>query len=174
MNQEFKKSSGSPASLPISGPISPEDTLRLLATVEPPIGLADRVHRRLANARKKPAPRGIWQSLMPIRRLQYAGAAVLVLAIAGSMWEAYRPHNVPARTILQGTSTGIQGASSVGPQNSGGFKSAGTERRPATLTPIHVPASKTTPVQKKKPSASRLKPSVKPTPQTSNTSSPLP
>jgi hypothetical protein len=146
-------------SLDMREPTNPEfdtrheatETLRLLATLPPPEGFTDRVHRRVANAAKAPSRRGFWSLWMPMQRLQFAGAALLVLAVGGASWSVYRTNNHAPHA---------SGAPGVAPQvaPSGGFGSAGAERHPSTLAPIKVP-----PVPKKKPSASRAaKPASKP------------
>jgi hypothetical protein len=131
-----------------------EETLRLLAELPPPAYLRDRVHGRLAMEQAKPARRGFWSLWMPAQRLQYAAAALLVVAVAGSTWSVYRAH--PQGAAKVGTPT--QAAPVLRPAASaGGFGSAGAERVPPTLNPIKVP-----PAPKKKPSASKTaKPSPK-------------
>ena len=121
-----------------------DETLRLLAELPPPAELNGRVHRRLAIERDVQgisARRGFWSLWMPAQRLQFAGAAVLVLAVAGSSWSVY--HSRPQ--------TGT-GASSVPPvsrgsavDSVGGFGSAKAERVPPTLHPIKVPTAKKKP-----------------------------
>jgi hypothetical protein len=128
-------------------------TLRLVATLPPPEGLADRVHQRLTDAqtvdRRKPsrsnALLSIWRLWMPMQRLQFAGAALLVVAIGASSWTVYQGKVQPR----QGSQSGAQPAAAPSPA---GFGTAKTERRPATLTPIKVPP----PATKKKPSANHL------------------
>jgi hypothetical protein len=131
-----------------------EETLRLLAELPPPAHLTDRVHRRLALEKAKPARRSFWSLWLPARRLQYAAAAILVVAVAGSTWSVYRGH--PQTGMKPGAHT--QAAPVLPPAASaGGFGSAGAERVPPTLNPIKVP-----PAPKKKPSASKTaKPSPK-------------
>jgi len=123
-----------------------EETLRQLARLEPPIGVADRVHYRLQRAQNAPPSKGFWASWMPLRRMQYAGAAILTIAVGVSSWGVYHAH----RAV---------GPHSVNPQLQGtppsSFGTAGAERHPGTLAPIKVP-----PVHKKKPSASRVKPAA--------------
>jgi hypothetical protein len=118
----------------------PEATLRLLASLAPPDGLSDRVHRRLAKAQAAPGHSSIWGLWMPVRRLQFAGAALLIGAIAVSSWTVLdnRHHKGP---VIQ-TLTPAPGPS--------GFTPSTAERHPSSLTPIKVP-----PAPKKKPSASK-------------------
>lgn len=142
----------------------PEATLRLLAQLPPPEGLADRVHRNLAAAPDPaPAPR-FWSLWLPAHRLQFAGAAVLVTAMAASSWtilESRRPTSPAAKTAVPGTAAD-SGRSA--------FSSADAERHPATLKPIKVPsavppAPKTSSAPKKKPSAAKsraVRPSASP------------
>jgi len=131
-----------------------EKTLRLLAELPPPANLTDRVHRRLAMEEALPERRGFWSLWMPAQRLQYAAAALLVVAVAGSTWSVYRGH--PPAGVKPGAHT--QAAPVLPPAASaGGFGSAGAERVPPTLNPVKVP-----PAPKKKPSASKTaKPSPK-------------
>jgi hypothetical protein len=133
----------------------PESTLRLLAQLSPPDGLSDRVHRRLANA-PEPAPaRRFWSLWLPAHRLQFAGAAVLVTALAASSW-----------TILERRHPQLPAAQNPAPRpaaapDSSAFSTAGSERRPSTLKAIKVPPTpKTSSSQKaapagKKPSAAK-------------------
>lgn len=139
-----------------------EETLRLLATLPPPAELTDRVHHRLglglglglAAEKAAASRRGFWSLWLPAQRFQFAGAAVLVIAVAGSMWGVYRAH--PRAGMQTGTQTGTQVAPPV-PQSpaqsltQGSFGAAKAERVPPTLHPIKVP-----PAPKKKPSASRV------------------
>jgi hypothetical protein len=130
-----------------------EHTLRLVAALPPPVELTDRVHRRLSHGRASLPRRGFWALWMPAQRLQFAGAALLALVFAGSAWSVFHaksgaPGRVPA---AQKTAGPVGPASPVSPATpaAGGFSTAGTERRPSTLTPIKAP-----PAPKKKPSAS--------------------
>ena len=137
-----------------------EETLRLVAQLPPPADLTERVHRRLDNAWLTSPRRGFWSLWMPAQRLQYAGAALLVLAIAGSAW-----------TVRHAGSSGAAGSSNGQPpvqpiaqpmvpsaSQGAGFGPASSEARPSNLNPIKVP-----PAPKKKPSASRpLKHTPKP------------
>ncbi len=133
----------------------PEATLRLLAKMPAPDGLADRVHRRMAHAQAEPQ-RKFWRGWMPTRPLQLAAAGLIVVATAASTWSFYQGHHrVPdaARTtpaVVAPTTT-----------DASGFLTSGAERHPASLKPIKVPP----PAKKKagaakshssKPSASQL------------------
>jgi hypothetical protein len=144
-----------------------DHTLRLVAALPPPIELTDRVHRRLSDARASLPRRGFWALWMPAQRLQFAGAAVLAVVFAGSAWSVFHakgdaPGQVPA---AQNTASPVSPASPISP-TAGGFGTAGTERRPSTLTPIKAP-----PAPKKKPSASHT--AAKRTPKPDATQSAL-
>jgi hypothetical protein len=130
-----------------------EETLRLVAQLPAPEELTERVHRRL-HAASTSGRRGFWSLWMPAQRLQFASAALLVVAVAGSAWtvrHAVRGGAATGQPALQSSGQSIvqQPARQPAPQASG-FSTAGSEARPASLSPIKVP-----PAQKKKPSASR-------------------
>ncbi len=112
-----------------TGRTEAEDTLRLLAQLPPPEGLSGRVLHRLAVERAAAPRRSFWSLWLPMQRVQYAGAALLVVAVIGSTWSVYHVH--PA--------TGVTPSHSA---PSAGFGSAGAERRPATIAPIKVPEQK--------------------------------
>jgi len=124
-----------------------EETLRLVAELPPPAELTDRVHQRLAQglAEAGAARRGFWSLWMPAQRLQFAAAAVLAVAVAGSMWGVYHGKN-GARVVVAPAPV-ANPAANPSPAG-GGFGSAGAERVPPTLTPIKAP-----PAPKKKPGA---------------------
>jgi hypothetical protein len=135
------------------------ETLRLLAELPPPDGLNDRVHRRLdARMGEELTPqRGFWSLWMPVRRLQYAGVAVLVVALAGATWSVRHSRD------------GVPGPQPVAPSAVPGhaFGSAGAEAHPATLKPIVVPPA----APKKKPGAGKAaKRTPKAVPDESNVS----
>jgi hypothetical protein len=139
------------------------ETLRLLVELPPPDGLKDRVHRRV-NARmdarmgEELAPRrGFWSLWMPVRRLQYAGVAVLVVALAGATWSVRHSRDgVPAQPLVP----------SAVPAGHA-FGSAGAEAHPASLKPIVVPPA----APKKKPGAGKAaKRTPKAVPDESNVS----
>ncbi len=129
-----------------------EETLRLVAQLPPPADLTERVHRRLDNARLTSPRRGFWSLWMPAQRLQYAGAALLVLAIAGSAWTVRHAGSGGAAGSTNGQSPVQPIAQPIVPSASqgAGFGPASSEARPSNLNPIKVP-----PAPKKKPSASR-------------------
>jgi hypothetical protein len=130
-----------------------EGTLRLVAQLPPPRELADRVHHRLAAERANPVRRSFWSLWMPAQRFQFAAAAALALAVAGSTWGVYHSKNGGHPVIP---------APQAAPNS--GFGTDGAVRVPPTLAPIRVPGgvpAKNSPgpnpaVAKKKPSASRL------------------
>ena len=127
-----------------------EKTLRLVAELPPPAELIDHVHHRLAIEKASAPRRSFWSLWMPAQRLQFAGAAVLVVAVAGSTWGIYHRHP-QAGASVPSAPRGVDAGSG------GSFGTAGAERVPPTLNPIKVP-----PAPKKKPSASRAaKPSAK-------------
>jgi hypothetical protein len=132
--------------------LQPEETLRLLAEMAPPADLTNRVHHHLARERAKPARRSVWSLWLPAQRLQFAAAAVLVVAVAGSTWSVYHAHPRARAGANSQAPPAVQRDAA-----SGGFGTAGAERVPPTLNPIKVP-----PAAKKKPSASK---SAKPSPK---------
>jgi len=130
-----------------------EETLRLVAQLPPPADLTERVHRRLDHARLISPRRGFWSLWMPAQRLQYAGAALLVLAVAGSAWTVRHAGSGGASNGHPPIQPNVQPmvqpvVPSVG--QGAGFGPASSEARPSNLNPIKVP-----PAPKKKPSASR-------------------
>lgn len=136
-----------------------EETLRLVAQLPPPPDIADRVHHRLAAeqmAQASPARRGFWSLWMPAQRLQFAAAAVLVIAVAGSTWSVYHMH--PRTTnAAPAAASSAPGGGTASEGARGGFRSAAAERVPPTLNPIKV-----APAPKKKPGAGHVaKPSAK-------------
>lgn len=125
-----------------------DKTLRQLARIAPPSGLETRIHNRLAAAEEFSERRSFWALWSPARRLQFAGAALLALAVAASTWSVYHGHPQPS----------TQSQTPVTPQvvapkadSSTGFKTAGAERRPSTVAPIRIK-----PAPRKKPSASHV------------------
>jgi hypothetical protein len=140
-----------------------DETLRLLAELPPPAELTERVHRRLAierNAQGMPERRGFWSLWMPAQRFQFAAAAVLVVAVAGSTWSVYHSHpRTGAQGGAQSAAPAIPATHGSSPDSAGGFSSANAERVPPTLHPIKVP-----PAPKKKPGAGHA--ASKPSPKT--------
>ena len=134
--------------------IEAEETLRQLAALPAPEDLTDRVHARLHAAQTAPSRRGFWAYWLPAQRFQFAGAAALMLAVAGSTWAVYHRH--PQADAAKQT---VQPApASAG----GGFAPAAGERVPPTLKPILVPP-KPTPALHRKPGAGH--PAAKPAPK---------
>ena len=141
-----------------------EETLRMVAQLRPPAELTDRVHQRLESERlqmerETPVRRGIWSLWMPARRLQFASAAALAVAVAASTWTVYHLHPQAGGAQVAPSATHAVTPHETSPRESGSFGIAGTEHLPPTLKPIKVP-----PAPKKKPSASRIV--AKPSPKT--------
>jgi hypothetical protein len=122
-----------------------DDTLCLVASLDAPPGLADRVHRRIASAEREPAKRPFWSLWQPVRRMQFAGAALIAIAVAGSTWGVYHSAHDANGSVI---------APVTGPTTN--FGTGAAERRPTSIAPIRVP-SKVPPASKKKPSAARAK-----------------
>lgn len=114
-------------------PYDAEETLRQLAALPAPEDLTDRVHSRLHAAQTAPLRRGFWAYWLPAQRLQFAAAAALMLAVAGSTWTVYHRHP-QASAATQTTQPAVSPA-----PKSGGFATAAGERVPPTLKPIKVP-----------------------------------
>lgn len=130
--------------------IEAEETLRQLAALPAPEDLTDRVHARLHAAQTAPSRRGFWAYWLPAQRFQFAGAAALMLAVAGSTWAVY--HRNPQADAAKQT---VQPAPAPA---GGGFAPAAGERVPPTLKPIKVP-----PAPHRKPVAGHA--AVKPAPK---------
>lgn len=99
----------------------------MVAQLPAPDGVAERVHRRLREASYAQPARGFWRLWLPAHRVQFAGAALLVTAIAISTLMVRHPKTtapVLLAPVQQGT----------------GLGTAGAERHPASLTPILVPS----------------------------------
>lgn len=112
------------------GPSSAEATLRLIAGLPAPEGLADRVHTRLRTVPRKTgllhwplAPAMGFRIYSPVFRA--AAAAGIVCLVAGGGWQIYsHVATTPAGSAV------VQPAR-IG--NSGGFSNAGAMRTPDTL-----------------------------------------
>ena len=121
----------SPAQYGTSGqPPNAEDTLRLIAGLPAPEGLADRVNVRLRNA---PRTAGLFHwPMVPIMRFRFqapvlrgAAAAAIVCVVAGGGWQICS--RVPSTTAAnQWTEPARVG-------NSGSFSNAGAMRTPDSL-----------------------------------------
>jgi hypothetical protein len=133
-----------------------EETLRQLAALPAPEDLTDRVHARLHAAQAAPSRRGFWAYWLPAQRFQFAAAATLMLAVAGSTWAVYHRH--PQASTATQT---VQPAAAPAPAG-GGFGTAGRETVPPTLKPILVPP-KPTAAPHRKPGAGHA--AVKPAPK---------
>jgi len=127
-----------------------ERTLRLLAQLPAPEGLTERVHGRLGRERASGTRRGFWRLWLPAHRLQFAGAAALVLAVAGSTLSLRYKQTPAAHGTTPGASAPAPALSRPEAAADGAFGTASASRRPATLTPIPAPAP-----PRKKPGASR-------------------
>jgi hypothetical protein len=152
MNQEFENTKFDRQDL--AGRLEAEETLRRVAQLAPPEELEGRVHarvrHRMAEEREDAARPGLWAFWAlwtPVRRLQFAGAAVLAIAVGGLTWGGYHLHGAAHPASVP----------TVAAPAPGGFGSAGALRVPPTLTPIEVP-----PAPKKKPGAASGKRAVKP------------
>jgi len=134
-----------------------EDTLRSVTRIAAPEGIEDRIHRRLAVARREPESRGIWSLWSPVRKLQFAGAAAVAIALGISIWSVSHPvQQVAPQAVAPAPQVVTPKAAPAE-----GFRTAGAERRPSTLAPIKVQ-----PAAKKKPSASHAaKPATRPAAQ---------
>jgi hypothetical protein len=153
MTRDFEKLNANDESA-----IEAEQTLRLLAQLPPPAELTDRVHRRLDLALREEAKGTgarfwtLWmpEGWMPARRFQFAAAAVLAVAVAGSTWSVYHLHPRGGTSTTPAVLPAAQG---------GGFGSDNAERHPTTLTPIKVPPA---PKKKAGPSHASSKKVAKP------------
>jgi hypothetical protein len=104
-----------------------EETLRLIATLPAPEGLADRVQARLSAAPRQPflinlAGLNGW---MRSPMLRGCAAAAIVLAVAGGGWGIY------SRVQPASSAKITEAPARVGPN--GGFSNAGAIRTPDTL-----------------------------------------
>jgi hypothetical protein len=106
-----------------------EGTLRLIATLPAPDGLADRVQARLAAAPRRPFllssfgfSRNGWM-FSPV--LRGCAAAAIVLLVAGGGFTIY------SRVQPSPTTNAVETPARIG--NSGGFSNAGAMRTPDTL-----------------------------------------
>jgi hypothetical protein len=104
-----------------------EATLRLIASLSVPEGLAERMKSGLAAAEPSTARGHVlaWPVKASGGWLQGAAAAALLLAIAGGGWSAYKW--VAPIAALQPVPTAAR------PAMQGGFSAAGAMRRPETL-----------------------------------------
>jgi hypothetical protein len=123
-----------------------EATLRLIAGVPVPEGLAERVKAGLKTVEAEPAKARVlaWPARGSMQGgwLQGAAAAALLLAVAGGGWGAYRwVAPSPAMQTLP---------MAARPAMQGGFSAAGAMRRPETLVgPIAPLAVTATPAKKR-------------------------
>jgi hypothetical protein len=117
-----------------------DQTLRMMAKLPPPEGLADRVHVRLRSqqAGLESNRKRSWFALLAGPRWQFATMALVFAALAGGGWNVYR---------LNHSQVLVAPPHQAAP---GGFDSSHEMHVPPTLAPIHVP-----PAPKKKPAAGR-------------------
>lgn len=133
--------------------LEPDETLRLMAKMPAPEGLEERVQRRVdaEMLRGEEQRHSVWSLWMPRRKLQFAGAAVLAAAVAGSAWSVYHGQRAAGNAAVK------QAAPAPAKSAAGnGFTPAGAVAVPHTLAPIHV-----APAPKRKPGAVSTKPSPK-------------
>jgi hypothetical protein len=158
-NQPDPKLRPDPEQLQASQLFQADETLRLLANVPPPPGLAGRVHARLQHSleQQKIASARPWLAFFSAPRLRYAATAVVMVAMAGGAWNLYRVSHTP---------TLVAPPHQAAP---GGFGSAHEMHVPTTLAPIHVP-----PAPKKKPAASKAAHAAAKAPNTDAVAKPQP
>jgi hypothetical protein len=113
-----------------------EETLRQVAKLPPPDGLTERVHHRLRAEAAKPHRTGFWAAWQISPRLQFAGAAVVMVALASGGWAIYQSNH--ASSLVPGIHNAPAGS----------FGGNGAVRVPPTVAPLHVPTP-----PRKKPSA---------------------
>ena len=159
MSQNFPNSELNPLDRADTTGSDAEETLRLLAKLPPPAELTERVHRRIAEAQAMSESQmykrgGFWSLWLPAQRFQFAAAAVLAIAVAGSMWSVYHRHP-GAGAAKQNPSPAPQQSA---PASASHFDNAGAVRVPPTLKPIPAPQ-----ISRKKPAASHAK--SKPSPK---------
>lgn len=133
-----------------------DETLRLVAKMRAPEGLEDRVQRRLdaEMLRGEERRHSVWSLWMPGRKLQFAGAGLLAVAVAISSWSVYHGQRTAANA---GNAAAKQAAPAPAKSAAGsGFTPAGAVAVPHTLAPIHV-----APAPKRKPGTASTKPSPK-------------
>src|ERR1039458_9848863 len=139
-----------------SGIGSPEETLRLIARLPAPEGLADRVHAGLSASRLS-APRTArifdWPAALRPGSdwMRSAAAAAIVFAVVGGGWSVYSrvQQPQPARVIVRPPRVAAPG----------GFSSAGAMRTPNTLNgPVLANPVTAHPAQAKPPAQTAQKP----------------
>ncbi|HTJ31227.1 MAG TPA: hypothetical protein VL346_12040 [Acidobacteriaceae bacterium] len=147
---EFEKQFGDHAESTARALGEAESTLRLVAQQPAPADLAERVHQRLGRERlmfaEEPEDRGFWRLWLPIRRIQFAGAAAVAGVLAVSMLIVRHPQGKAPAT----QTPGVAQTPIPVPAQSGAFGTGAAQGHPRTLTPIPVPQAQ---AKKKKPSA---------------------
>ncbi len=123
-----------------------EETLRQLALAPEPDGLQDRIHARIAAARLADAharpgllarlglsgPMGL--------RLAVGACALAAVALVVEFAFPHRYNGLPSQTSSHGAALPAQAPVPTSPAQDagGGFRTAGAQRVPPTLTPLHV------------------------------------
>jgi hypothetical protein len=130
-----------------------EETLRLIARLPAPVGLADRVHAGLLTSPRKGRIL-FWRGSPRLDSgwMRSAAAAAIVCVVAGGGWGIYSrvPQPKPAQAIALPPHFAAPG----------GFASAGAMRTPQTLNgPVLAHPAATQPVQPKAPAKAAKKPS---------------
>jgi len=111
--------------------IDAERTLRLIATLPAPEGIADRVKSRLQDAPRKAGVIAWPSSVSGARWTQFAAmraaaAAAIVIAVAGGAWELYTHIQIAPEPSAVATPQRMDGGR-------GGLSAAGAVRKPQTL-----------------------------------------
>jgi hypothetical protein len=111
--------------------IDAERTLRLIATLPAPEGIADRVKSRLQDAPRKAGVIAWPSSASGARWTQFAAlrgaaAAAIVIAVAGGAWELYTHIQIAPEPSAVATPQRMDGGR-------GGLSAAGAVRKPQTL-----------------------------------------
>ena len=111
--------------------IDAERTLRLIATLPAPEGIADRIKSRLQDAPSKARVIAWPSSASGARWTQFAAmraaaAAAIVIAVAGGAWELYTHIQIAPEPSAVATPQRMDGGR-------GGLSAAGAVRKPQTL-----------------------------------------
>ena len=111
--------------------IDAERTLRLIATLPAPEGIADRVKSRLQDAPRKAGVIAWPSSVSGARWTQFAAmraaaAAAIVIAVAGGAWELYTHIQIAPEPSAVATPQRMDGGR-------GGLSAAGAVRKPQSL-----------------------------------------
>lgn len=109
-------------------------TLRLLAQVEVPEGLADRVKARLARSTSGNVVEWPREQSVGAEWLRRAAAAAIFLAVSGGSWAVYTTANGALDTARRGTAPAV-----LPSQQPGDFGTAGTMKK---TNPLMAPVVK--------------------------------